>query len=236
MAATLRISAQFHGPPDSGNGGYVCGCLARFIHGPAAVRLKAPPPLEKTLRVEKDGEVVRLTDRGRAVAEARPAVLDLEVPTPPSPDEALAASRAYRGFARHWFPSCFVCGPERAEERGLRIFAGPLPGRDMVAAPWIPHAALADRDGRVGSEFLWAALDCPGAFTFPEPEQGVVLLGEMAAMVKTSVYAATPCMVIGWPLGQEGRKHFSATALFNAEGDCCGMARATWLEVAQFPR
>ena len=152
MDTTLRIPARFHGPPDSGNGGYVCGRLARHIDGAAAVRLLAPPPLEKTLTVERDGRSVRLTDKGRTIAEAHPAEFDLEIPKPPSPADALKATRAYRGFSHHWFPSCFVCGPARDEGQGLRIFAGPLPDRDMVAAPWTPHPSLADSHGRVADK------------------------------------------------------------------------------------
>ena len=111
---------------------------------------EGPPPPEKALRVEKDGAAIRLTDRGRTVAEARPAVLDLEIPAPPTPDEARAASRAYRGFARHWFTSCFVCGPERTAGRGLHIFAmdlvvdfdyaGDHLGIIRVQRSGIPHA------------------------------------------------------------------------------------------------
>ncbi len=235
MPATLTIAAQFNGPPGSGNGGYVCGQLARFIDGSARVRLKVPPPLERPLSVEDDGPGVRLTDRGRTVATARPEAFDLDIPAPPSPDEARVASRAYRGFVRHWFPSCFVCGPARAEGEGLRIFAGPLPGRDMVAAPWTPHPSLASKDGLVRSEFLWAALDCPGAFAFPEPDRGVALLGEMMAHLTAAVPADSACVVIGWPLGRKGRMHYSATALFDDRGNCCAMARATWLEVAAWP-
>ncbi len=232
MTQTLTIAKRFHGPPASGNGGYVCGRLARFIQGPAVVRLKAPPPLERPLALESSGAGVRLTDGGRTVAEARPHALDLDVPAPPTPDEARRASRRYRGFARHWFPTCFVCGPERDEGQGLRIFAGPLHDRDMVAALWTPHSTLADAEGTVRSEFLWAALDCPGAFAFPEPQKGVALLGEMAARLTAAVQPAEPCIVIGWPLGGKGRLHYSGTALFDNKGRCCAMARATWVEVA----
>jgi hypothetical protein len=231
----LTIPHRFHGPPDSGNGGYVCGRLAHFILGAATVRLMMPPPLETPLAVDQVGMRFRLRHAGRTVAEARPATLDLEVPAPPSPEDARQAAQAYRGFKRHWFPSCFVCGPARKESQGLRIFAGPLPGRDMVAAPWTPHPSLADTEGRVRSEFVWAALDCPGAFVFPEPPQGVVLLGEMTARLIAPMPAAAPGIVIGWPLDRAGRKHFSATALFDDTGRCCAMARATWLEVAAYP-
>ncbi len=77
MTATLTIAKRFHGPPASGNGGYVCGRLARFIPGPAVVRLKAPPPLERPLTVESTATGARLTDRGKTLAEARPGRVDI---------------------------------------------------------------------------------------------------------------------------------------------------------------
>jgi hypothetical protein len=36
MRATIRIDRRFRGPPESGNGGYVCGCLAQFVVGGGA--------------------------------------------------------------------------------------------------------------------------------------------------------------------------------------------------------
>ena len=235
MTATLTIAKTFHGPPDSGNGGYVSGRLARFIDGPAIVRLKAPPPLERPLTVENNGTEVRLTDQGRTVAHARPTAFDLEIPAPPTPNEARTASHNFRGLTRHWFPTCFVCGTARDEGQGLRIYAGPLPDRDMVAAPWTPHIALADQDGLVRSEFIWAALDCPGAYAFPEPEKGVALLGEMATRQIAALSAAEPCIVVGWALGRKGRIHCVTTALFNSSGRCCAMARASWVEITRMP-
>jgi hypothetical protein len=35
---------------------------------------------------------------------------------------------------------------------------------------------------------------------------------------------------MGWPLGAEGRKHYAGTALYTAEGELLGVARATWVE------
>ena len=53
-----------------------------------------------------------------------------------------ACGRArYVGHRRHNFPSCFVCGPERAPGDGLRDFPGD--GRRQVAATWTPGADLA---------------------------------------------------------------------------------------------
>ena len=39
---TITIARRFRGPPNSGNGGYVCGMLARHIAGAAEVMLRAP--------------------------------------------------------------------------------------------------------------------------------------------------------------------------------------------------
>ena len=36
------IAARFCGPPNAGNGGYVCGRIARHLRGTVAVRLTAP--------------------------------------------------------------------------------------------------------------------------------------------------------------------------------------------------
>jgi hypothetical protein len=48
---SIIIDKRYCGPPNSGNGGYVCGRLAQHIPGGAEVTLRAPPPLEKSLDV-----------------------------------------------------------------------------------------------------------------------------------------------------------------------------------------
>ena len=57
---TMTISSRFCGPSKSGNGGYVCGRIARHISGSANVRLFSPPPLETELRIETEDDVVQL--------------------------------------------------------------------------------------------------------------------------------------------------------------------------------
>ena len=59
----FSIAERFRGPPRSGNGGYVCGRVARHWAGPATVRLKAPPPLETGLRLEYSESRAQLLDR-----------------------------------------------------------------------------------------------------------------------------------------------------------------------------
>ena len=233
------IGRRFRGPPASGNGGYSCAMLARYIDGPAAVRLNIPPPLDKPLAVRRTDngvEMVYQDGEGEVtVGSARPATLELDVPEAPGFDAAEAASKRYRGFVNHWFPGCFVCGPRREHGDGLRIFAGPIGAgsgpEGMVAAAWIPDASLADESGRVAREFLWAALDCPGACSFPDPVQSALLLGELAVSIEGSVAPGERCVVIGWEVGRQGRKHFTGTALFGESGTRRAIGRATWFEV-----
>jgi len=232
LATTLRIARRFQGPPDSGNGGYVCGMVARHIEGSAEVRLRVPPPLERPLVITQlPRGVVALTDDDTVVAQARPAPVDADVPTPPTVAEAEAASRNFRGFHDHWFPGCFVCGPERAERDGLRIFPGPLADPHHVACTWTPDASLGDENGRVHSEFLWAALDCGGAFTHDIPAGKAVVLGLLAVELTGPSVVGETLVMLAWPIGVDGRKHFAGTALLTADGALRGRARATWIAI-----
>ena len=231
-AETLLIARRFHGPPESGNGGYVCGLLAQFIDGAAAVRLRVPPPLSTNLEVRRAEGSVTLFDDDALIAEARSARVEIAPIEPPSYEEADAASRQFRGFGSHWFPSCFVCGPHRNPGDGLRIFPGPVEGRDLVASPWIPDSSLASVKDVVAPEFLWAALDCPGAFSFVEPTQGVVLLGELKVALMGEISVGERCVVVAWELSHQGRRHHTATALFGEAGACRGIGLGTWFEVA----
>ena len=233
MAETVIIERRFCGPPDSGNGGYVCGRVAAYLDGPATVRLRIPPPLEEPLTVERKDALVRLLRvDGTVVAEGRPGRPTLEPPPPPSFEEAEAAAKGYRGFQEHTFPTCFVCGPAREPGDGLRIFAGSVAGRPLVAAPWVPDASLDDGEGRVSPEFVWAALDCPSGFAVLESPGKAVVLGELTAELRTPIRVGERCVAIGWAISGQGRKHRTGSALFGPEGDCRALAEAIWFEVA----
>jgi hypothetical protein len=168
------------------------------------------------------------------LAQGRRAEPTLELPEPPTFAAAERASQTFRAYDDHPLPRCFVCGIDRAPGDGLRIFPGPVKGRPLVAAPWVPERSLATEEGEVRPEFLWSALDCPGAFTFPQIERGVVLCGELAVSLTGRVIAGQRHVVTGWELGREGRKHFTGTAIFSEAGACCGYARAIWIEVPDF--
>jgi hypothetical protein len=214
----IVIARRFRGPAGSANGGYACGRLAAFVDGPAEVTLRLPPPLERPLRVDRDGENVLLLDGEALVAEARPADVDVDPPEPPTFEQARAAELP-DGDPRSPFPECFVCGRDRDD--GLRIFPGAWNGG--VAASWTPSAELC------APELVWAALDCPGAYAAGALGRGEPLLGRLAARTESLPRAGERCVVIGWPLGEDGRKLFPATALFGEGGRVLGVARATWI-------
>ena len=231
-AATSEVvsfSGRFNGPPGSGNGGYVSGRLARYLSGPASVRLRVPPPLDRELKVEATADEARLFDGDTLVAEARRADFELSPPVPPTFADAETASKTYAAFFRHPLPHCFVCGLARAEGDGLRIFPGPTKDEGVLAAPWVPHASLDDGTGRVAPEFLWAALDCAGAFAVMEDVEKPIILGELSARLDRKLAIGEPAVVVAWPLGIDGRKRFAGTALYSAAGMPIASARATWI-------
>jgi hypothetical protein len=239
MNESIVIASRFHGPPRSGNGGYSCGMLGKHINGPAAVRLRIPPPLDTAMTLRREDDALALYHEEQLVATARPVSVDMIVPDAPGYGEALAASGRYRGLHSHFYPGCFVCGPEREAGDGLRVFAGPLNSEEypggMVAAVWTPDDSLVDASGELAPEFIWAVLDCPGAYSFPEPAEGAILLGELAVSIKETVSPGEKCVITGWQIRQEGRKHYTGTALFGSDGACKAMALATWFEVPTAP-
>jgi hypothetical protein len=216
----LTIEARFNGPDGSANGGYTCGRIAALLGVRAEVTLRAPPPLERPLAVERGGDGIRIVDGEALIAEAVPAALELEVPAAPTFEEAEAASARYPGFHEHAFPRCFVCGPEREPGEGLRIFAGPL-GDGRFAATWRPT--------EVRPEIVWAALDCPGAIAVGFPDRGETLLGRFAVRVDDLPEPGEHCTVLAWPLGEDGRKLYAGTALHGEEGRPLASGRATWI-------
>jgi len=227
---TITIARRFNGPPDSGNGGYVCGAFAVAARVGLRVRLLSPPPLDAPLMLEQEpaGDWI-LKSESAPVARGTPGRLELEVPPPPRYVQAVWASQHYPGFREHAFPDCFVCGPHRRRGDGLRIFPGML-DTGIVAAPWLPADSLDAGDGKVSCEYHWAALDCPGYFAVSGGRR-MMLLGEMQAHVDRRVHVGEPCTVIGWKVGADGRKHYAGTAIFDEDGELCARALATWIDV-----
>jgi hypothetical protein len=233
---TLTIFSRFCGPPTSANGGYFAGSVATLAQRTLTVRLRVPPPLEVPFSVQPlaDGGL-QVLNGAQLVGEAQPARLELSPPARiPRYLEAVEASRHYAGFSYHRFPTCFVCGTQRARGDGMRIFAGRLPELGLVAAPWVPDTSLEGGDGKVRPEFMSAALDCPGYYAVAHDDR-MMLLAEFTAHVDRLVHIGEACTVIGWQIAVEGRKHQAGTALFDGKGELCGRARALWIEPRNGP-
>lgn len=240
MSPAIRIPARFNGPPTSGNGGYSAGLLAELVDAPAVeVTLRAPPPLERALQVEDRDVVLVALDGDDVVLEAGPAVLDdVQPPAPVSLDEARAADAisGYRDHDVHPFPTCVVCGPDRATGDGLRMFPGPL-GDGRCATVFRPDASLADGTGEVAPAAVWAALDCPSSGPVLDMSPGAAarrapsVLARLAVRIETPLHAGEEYVSVAWKLGEDGRKRTSGTALFAADGRLVALGRALWIEL-----
>jgi hypothetical protein len=232
VADSLTIPARFNGPPDSGHGGYSAGLAAELVGGPAEVVLRAPPPLERELAVDRgeDGTVTVSLD-GATVMEARSARVDLEVPEPVSVEDARAVDGS--GFlAGHPFPTCFACGPEREPGDGLRLFPGPVSGRELFAVEWTPAAEFAS-GGRVAPLFVWGALDCPSCAPARGPRP--IVLASLAVEVVDPPAAGEPHVIGSWEVAREGRKRHAGVALWDSAGSLRAAGRALWIELRPPP-
>jgi len=214
----ITIERRYRGPTQSANGGYVAGRLAAFVDGPAEVTLRMPPPLDRPLAVATvDGRVL-LLDGEAVVAEAQARAPELEPPAVSLEEAEEAATRHVR-MGSEEFSQCFTCGVR--PDDGLCIHVGPVAGRDVHAAPWVAR--------EVSPEVVWAAIDCPGAWAVGGPGRGEVVLGRMNAEIRRLPLEGEQCVVVAWPLGEDGRKLHAGTALFSTEGELLALARQTWI-------
>jgi len=231
----LVVAGRFCGPAGSGNGGYTAGLLAAQLAGdlePVTVTLRRPPPLDAPMDVRERtagagaelwrGDVlVAAAELGAFTADAVGSV-DLET--------AMAARSSYRGADRHPFPGCFVCGPAREPGDGLRLTPGTI-DEGRTACVWVPDPSLVvgDDTSVVGSEFAWASLDCPGGWT-SDLEHRPMVLGRMTGSIFAPPRVGRPHVVVGRLLGEDGRKTFTATSLYDA-GGLVARAEHTWLAI-----
>jgi hypothetical protein len=238
--AKITIARQFCGPPNSGNGGYVCGVLAKDIEGAATSVLRAPVPLDAELDLALSRGAAVMTDgAGTLIGRGDAASLELDVPPPPNLAAARRAMADYIAHEQRVHPICFTCGVEREEGDGLRVFPGQVEGAPVghVACVWTPHAAFADADGLIRSEVVWAALDCPGFFAWVAREgRHGALLGTMTGEVIRRPRAGEPCIVSAWPLARDGRKETAGVALFSAEGELLARAHQVWIVMGPRPQ
>lgn len=237
----ITIGRQFCGPPNSGNGGYVCGVLAKDFEGPVTTVIRAPVPLDVELHVEtRDGAVTLTGAEGALIGQGGPATQALpDPPMVPTLEQARAAAAGYIGHTQRVHPICFTCGAEREDGDGLRVFPGQIEGADagVVACTWTPHAAFGEADGTVASEVVWAALDCPGFFAWVTKEgRHGALLGTMTGEIVSPPRVGETYAVLAWPIVREGRKEIAGVALFDAEGRLMARGHQVWITMApRFP-
>lgn len=226
------IKNRFCGPPQSGNGGYTVGLLAKELGFKAEVTLRVPPPLDTQMQIVKNDHGLRLMDGDVLVAEAKPCELKLDIPAPPNLSQAHQGEQNFRCYEEHSFPTCFVCGPHRSEGDALRLFTGiydnsPVAG--MVAAPWQPDDGLLGSDGNIDPLYIISALDCPGFYA--QPFRGKALLGRMQVNVSGTLKSGEQAIVAAWPLGHEGRKYYAGSAVYNTSGEAIASGLATWISI-----
>jgi hypothetical protein len=236
--ASIFIPKKYCGPPDSGNGGYTCGLIAAALKGPSEVTLRMPIPIERVMHLDfVDPSHVHLKSGDDLVAEGARNEIEVSSSIPSVEfSEAEQASGKSPAFANHPFPTCFVCGPQRAVGDGLRIFPGPVENasglQNVFAAPWVPDASLAGQDGRIAEEIVWAALDCPTGFAGGFPYEGKLVTGRLGAKLLSPVHAEEKCVLLSWRLGVEGRKHHAAALLLGESGEVHAQAKATWIKLS----
>lgn len=214
----------------------MAGRLAAYV--PSApgqavrVTLRRPPPLDTPIEVEPGpGGAVTAVVAGSLVAQAQPTPLDAPAVEPVPYHVAQQTARGFAGLRAHPFPTCFTCGTARSAPDGLALRPGLVSGRPATtAAAWRPAPVQASDGGRVPAELVWAALDCPGGWTLDLVGRPAVL-GQITARVDTRPAADQPCVVMGALLGREGRRAFTATTLYDADGGILARAHAVWFEV-----
>jgi hypothetical protein len=239
--STITIGRQFCGPPNSGNGGYVCGVLAKGLEGPVTAMLRAPPPLDVELGLERrhDAMVLLGADGETVIGQGGPASQALpEPPTTVTLDQARAAMAGYIGHTQRVHPICFTCGNEREDGDGLRVFPGQVAGAEpgVVACAWTPHPAFGEADGTVASEVVWAALDCPGFFAWVEKEgRHGALLGTMTGEILAAPKVGEAYAILAWPITREGRKETAGVALFDRDGRLMARGYQVWIVMAPRP-
>jgi hypothetical protein len=231
MNEVVVISRRYRGPPDSANGGYACGILAKRVQGDARVRLMVPPPLDVPMSIrESSVGQFELTNDAQLVAAGTAADCNAQIPDAVSYDVAARAAGNFSWHREHPFPTCFVCGPQRQHGDGLCIFPGRVADHQVVAAPWIPDASVCDDAGRVHFE-------CPSWFGLLEfePDATFGLLGQLTARVARSPRMDERCVVIGWSRGRAGRKLHGSAALYTSDGELLGNSEAVWIEPKSMP-
>jgi hypothetical protein len=229
----LQIDQRYEGFPGISHGGYLAGVVANGLGPSVAVTLTKPVPLGAPLTLERGESEVVLRIDGEVAATAVPSQLESTAPEPVVPGAAERASEHYLGFEHHFFPNCFTCGPDRSPGEGLRVFPGPVEGRPLVAAIWLPPTWACRADRAVASQILWAALDCSAIWG--HVVHGGANADDRAVSGRLALHQHAPVpgdalsIVVGWPIERQGRKIFIGAAIFSESGRLLVESRQTMI-------
>ncbi len=233
---TVQIDDRFNGPPTSAHGGYSAGLVGTVLAGPAEVTLLAPPPLRTALVLEvaDDGSSATLRvdtgPDGATIAKAIPTRVDCGPAPAVDPADVRAAMPSREALrAYHPFPTCFGCGPDRAEHDGLCLFAGEVDADARLwGTTWRPEGT-----GTVDPLMVWAAMDCPSSAPAQDPTgQRPIVLGRIAIDILRPVPAdGAEHLILSAPLEHEGRKRTNAVWLVDGDGRELAAGRALWIEL-----
>ncbi len=218
-------------------GGYVAGLAAKELGPAAAVTLTRVVPPGSTVTLDRGQLQVLMRVDGELAATAVASQLESTAPDFVTREKAARASEHYPGFAHHFFPDCFTCGPKRSSSDGLRIFPGPVDGRPVVATLWQPPQSVWQGDRTVALEFLWAALDCPAIWGHivhggSQADERAVS-GRLELHQQAPVPGDTPSIVVGWPIERQGRKVIAGAGIFAQSGQLLVEARQTLILTPQ---
>ena len=232
---TVTIAKKYNGPNDSGNGGYCAGLFAQSFDNNSRqaieVTLRSPPPLDQPITIKGNQQSAECMHGDTLVAQIKHSELKIDIPKPIDLNQAITASKHFSGFVSHPFPNCYVCGPDRAEHDGLRVFAGAVENRSLAACPWQPFDALGNEAGYIGVEHIWAALDCPSYFGATiNTTAATAFLGRFTLQIYDHKIPVDQSYIIcAWPNGVDGRKLYGGVGLFDLQGNCLAAANATWI-------
>ncbi|GBF38766.1 hypothetical protein [Leptospira johnsonii] len=237
----MILPKRFCGPPKTGNGGFTAGILVEAVESDAAeIRLLNPTPVETSILMESEkGQRGTIYDSSKKILATLKSIADEEfseykLPVVPDLEEAKKISASYPGFTTHPFPTCFVCGPKREVNDGMRIFVGPAPQQNgfenLMVGHWLPDETLSSQNGFVRDAVIWGALDCPGGFSAVLDEPQLIVLSKIRGKIIERPKIGENYTVVSWRLQKMSRAFKVMTGIFKSDSKrLFAIAEALWL-------
>jgi hypothetical protein len=103
----------------------VVGAIIDLFGGTAEVTLRSPPPLAVPMSIDRLGDWVVVRIGGTLVAEVKPSVIDVKVPSCSDTASVARAVERFNEFKKDEFHKSFTCGFGREEGDGRLLLIGP---------------------------------------------------------------------------------------------------------------